>query len=165
MKELRRELCRLILGKFGLVPPPNFGKVGISTKEFLLSKTIKIEFEDELGNVSNHNFGLWSGSIMYNGSKVRVLATDICDNKINYHEFIATYIVDKSPVNGIRVIYGEEDYGLFIVKTDKWKPVSVANMLMSAAGFEQMSNIGLVWTPCDEYDDLYGPLKEVLDNV
>jgi hypothetical protein len=164
MKELRKEICKLILAKIGMVPPPNFGKTGITTKEFLLDKTINIEFEDELGNVFLEKFGLWCGILKHQGMQVRVVATDICNNKNSYHEFLATYCVDKSPIHGTKAVYGAEDYGLFIIKTPAgWKQVGVYEMLVGAAGFEKMSSIGLLWEPCDEYEDLFIALKEIVN--
>lgn len=166
MKELRRELCRLILGKIGFVPPPNFGKVGISTKEFLLDKSVKLQIEDELGNSTIEKFGLWAGELSFQGANVRVLATDICNIKTGYDEFIMIYKTEKASLNAIRAVYGMEDFGLFLVKhKDKWQQVGVANMLMSAAGFEQMANMGLTWKPSDDYEDLLKAIHEIIDMV
>jgi len=164
MKELRKELCKLILGKLGMVPPPNFGKTGITTKEFLLDKTINIEFEDELGNISPEKFGLWCGVLKHQGMQVKVIATDLCNNQNDYHEFLATYAVNKGPIHGVKAIYGIEDYGLFVLKTPAgWKQEGLYEMLIGSAGFEKMSSLGLLWEPCDEYDDLFESLKEIIN--
>lgn len=173
MKLLRRELCRLVLGSMGLVPPPNFGRVGLSTNDFKINKIVSLEFEDERGHKSVENFAVWCGSITLHGMRVRAVATDICDNKANYHEFIATYSLDGAPIHAVKVIYGEEHNGLFIVKGDVfrgegivesnvWKPVGRYEMLVAAAGFEKMNDVGLTWIPCNEYDDLYDALIEVV---
>lgn len=173
MKLLRRELCRLMLGNMGLVPPPNFGRVGLSTNDFKIDKVISLEFEDERGNKYTEGFGVWCGSITLQGMRIRAIATDICDNESNYHEFIVVYALDGAPIHGIKVIYGEEHNGLFVVKgdifsgegiveNDVWKPVGRYEMLVAAAGFEKMNDVGVTWVPCNEYDDLYESLIEVV---
>lgn len=173
MKLLRRELCRMIAGTMGLVPPPHFGKVGLSTDDFRVEKTVALEFEDELGRTRTEKFGLWCGQIAVAGMRIRALATDLCDNNAEYHEFVVAYRVDGAPMHGLKVIYGEDHYGLFIVKGDAlsgngmverdiWKPVGRYEMLIAAAGFEKISSQGLVWNPCNEYDDLYEILIEVV---
>lgn len=174
MKILQRELCRLILGSFGLVPPPNFGKVGITTSEFRIDKTILLEIEDAEGIKRTEEFGLWCGSVGYQASRLRVLATDICDNEKNYHEFIATYVLEDSTIHGIKAIYGEDHNGLFVVKGNSvendgsfikgvWKPVGRYEMLIASAGFERIKDLGLTWNTCNEWEDLYNALIEVID--
>jgi len=165
MKKLRNEICKFILAKVGLVPPPDFGKLGITTKDFLLKKNVSINFEDELGNVSNENFGVWCGESAYNNMKIRIIAADICDNKINYHEFISVYNVDNGSTNAIKCVYGDdENFSLFITKIyNGWKQVGTYEMFMSAAGFERMASVGVLWKPCEEYEDLYKTLIEVIN--
>lgn len=174
MKILKRELCRLILGSFGLVPPPNFGKVGLSTPEFRLDKNLILEIEDSEGIKKTEEFGLWCGSVGYQASRLRVLATDICDNEKNYHEFIAVYMLDNTTIHGVKTIYGEDHYGLFVIKTNSfenngsiikgaWEQVGRYEMLIASAGFEKIKDLGLTWNVCNEWEDLYGALVAVVD--
>lgn len=167
MNILNREIIRHILGSLGLVPPPNFGKVGITTNEFKTKKTLTLEFEDSKGEDQKTEFALWSGKISLgnpNGMQtLKILATDICDNEQGYHEFIMAYRLDEAPIHAIKHIYSDND-ALFLTKVDEiWRPVGTYEKLIACAGFERMTQLGLSWLPCDEYDELYSSLVEVVE--
>jgi hypothetical protein len=162
-----REIIRHLLGSFGMIPPPNFGKVGISTEEYKLSHGFDLEFENDSGEMNKVSFGLWCGLANQGSSTIRVLATDVCDN--NYHEFSVVYRVDGAPIHAIKHVFDDESPALFLVKlnTDTgelWKPVGVAEKLIACAGFERFNNLGISWLPCDEYEnDLLPALLEVVE--
>lgn len=163
MKKLKKELCKSIVNNMGLVPSPNFGKVGLTTKDFLIDKTISLEFENELGNKIIQKFGLWCGSISLSGMMIKALVTDICDNDNNHHEFIVTYKLENGPIVGISIIYGEDHNGLFLFKkNEQWKPASNYEMLMAAAGFEKLNDLGIMWKPNKDYEELYDSLIEII---
>jgi hypothetical protein len=166
MNGLKNELCKLVLSNMGMVTPPNFGKLGISLNDFLLNINLPIEFEDDNGNVDFQQYGLWCGYVSYMGMRIRALATDICDNEKNYHEFIVVYCLDNAPIHAIRQSPNSNDC-FFMSKntTGKepvWKNVSIYDMLISSAGFYKMSDLGVLWNPCKEYDDLQKALIEVI---
>lgn len=163
MDLLNREIVRTILGSIGFVPPPNFGKVGISRDEFMLNKFITLDFETNNGGVQKEQFAIWCGQTRQGNSTLKVLATDICDNGSNYHEFIAVYKVDNAPVHMVKHIFGEEDMGLFLFKLDTWKPVGRYEKLISCAGFEKITSMGFSWEPCKDYNDLYACLVEAIE--
>jgi len=159
---LDREIIRYILGSIGFIPPPNFGKVGIST--YKLNKDFQLEFENIDGTMEKVSFGLWGGSISDMNSKVKVLATDICDNNNNYHEFSAVYRVDNNNVYGIKHIFEDNGIVLYLVNIDnKWKPVSLFDRLIACAGFEKLNNIGLIWQQENDITDLFPYLMEIIE--
>ena len=164
-KVLNRELIRTMLGDFGLVPPPNFGKVGISTQEFLLKESLDMEVESESGEMESISYGLWAGSIMFMQSSLRVLATDICDIEAGYHEFVVTYRMDEAPIHAIKHVFqDDEDPGLFLRKNNhEWKMVSLYDRLVATAGFERLTSMGATWRPEKQYEDLYEALVEVVN--
>lgn len=163
-----REIVRHVLGSFGMVPPPNFGKVGISAKEFRLQKGFELEFETEKGKMEKKTFGLWCGSARLGRNEVRVLATDVCDNETNYHEFCVVYRVDDAPVHAVKHVFDDEGPALYLVKhvTDTgehWKPVGTESKLIACAGFERFNSLGVSWNPCVEFEDLFPVLMEVVE--
>jgi len=169
MDVLNREIIRHILGGLGLVPPPNFGKVGITTKVFKAEKTLALEFENSKGEDQKTEFALWSGQISMGApgtaQVLRALATDICDNEKNYHEFIAVYQLEAAPIHAVKHIFSDEDNGLFLTKLDgkAWRPVGTYEKLIACAGFERMIQLGLTWAPCKDYEELYPSLVEVVE--
>jgi hypothetical protein len=158
-KILDRELVRMIMGSLGIVPPPNFGKVGITTDEFLLEDTLSLDFEDNQGKLKKQKFGIWSGKASYGGQDIRVLFTDICDNETNYNEFILVYNVNNSSNHMLRHIYHDDDDVLFLTKSNKsWVKLGMYHKLITCAGFYNMANIGIRWSKCEDYNDLYEDL-------
>ena len=161
---LNRELVRTVMGSLGIAPPPNFGKVGITTDNFALGKYISLDFEDKDGNQKKENFAMWCGKAKHGEDEIRALLTDICDNETGYHEFIMVYQLSNFQPHILKHVFSDDDFGLFLRKNaDGWKPVGQYEKLVSCAGFVQMSNLGLTWTPCEDYNDLYPLLVEGIE--
>ena len=83
-------------------------------------------------------------------------------------------MLDNTTIHGVKAIYGEDHYGLFVIKTDSfenngsiikgaWEQVGRYEMLIASAGFEKIKDLGLTWNVCNEWEDLYGALVEVVD--
>jgi hypothetical protein len=166
MEKLKIELCKLILSNMGMVKPPNFGKSGISINDFLLNINLSVEFEEDNGNIEVEKYGLWCGYVSYMGMRIRALGTDICDNKNNSHEFIVVYCLDNGPFNAIKYSTNSENC-FFMVKGVEntkciWKNANIYDMLTASAGFYKISDLGVLWYPCKEYEDLYKVLVEVV---
>jgi len=165
---LNREIVRHVLGSLGMVPPPNFGKVGLSLEEFKLDKGFDLEFETDNGKMEKKKFGLWCGVAQQGRSKLRVLATDICDNATNYHEFCVVYRVDDAPFHAVKHVFDDEAPAMYLVKhqTDVgevWRPVGTEQKLIACAGFERFNSLGIDWVPSVEFEDLLPVLMEVVE--
>lgn len=163
-----REIVRHVLGSFGFVPPPNFGKVGITPDDFRLENGFDLEFESEDGRMEKKTFGLWCGETIQGSSKLRVLGTDICDNDSNYHEFSAVYRVNDAPIHAIKHVFDDDAPALYIVKLEtdigiKWRSVGTAQKLIACAGLEKFNSLGFSWAFCNEYEDLLPALLEVVE--
>jgi hypothetical protein len=166
MQKLKIELCKLILSNMGMVKPPNFGRYGISINDFLLDKSLPIEFEEDNGKIEVEKYGLWCGYVSHMGMRIRALGTDICDNKNNSHEFIVVYCLDNGSFNAIKYSTESDNY-FFMVRNIEgtksiWKNVNIYDMLTASAGFYKISDLGVLWYPCNEYEDLYNILVEVI---
>lgn len=162
-----REIIRHILGSFGFVPPPNFGKTGITSEDFMLKNGFDLEFENEFGEVELKKFGLWCGYADY-GGRIRVLGTDVCDPKVNYHEFCVAYKVDNSPIHILKHIFEHDGLVIYRAKIEKdglesWRPVGVEQKLLACAGLERFNKIGIKWNPCNEFEDLLPALLEAVE--
>ena len=161
---LNREIVRHILGGFGMVPPPNFGKVGISSDEYKLSEGFDLEFESNDGRMDSVTFGLWCGKTTYQGSELKVLGTDVCDNKDNYHEFSVVYKVNNEPIHCLKHVYGTDDVLFMVNINDAWVPTNLAGKLMACAGFERLKDMGVGWIPDKEIkNELFSSLMEVVE--
>lgn len=160
---LNREIVRHILGSFGLVPPPNFGKVGISSNEFKLNDGFSLEFENANGTMEMVKFGLWGGNINYNQSTMIALATDVCDNDSDYHEFSLVYRVDNSFVHGIKHIYNDNGISLYLNNDKVWKPIGMYDKLIACAGFQKINDLGINWSPNIDSKELLPFLLEIVE--
>jgi hypothetical protein len=154
-KILTRELARHVIGKFGLVPPPNLGKLGITTRDFLLDRRLKIEYDD-----GSAEFPIWCGVSGCQPS-ITVLATDLTSD--NYHEFCTVFTVDKQVIHGIKHIFSDSDDALFMIWNGEWKPTGLRQKLLLTAGLEQITDLGLGWIPENNYEILYDRLVEIVE--
>jgi hypothetical protein len=160
---LNREIVRHILGSLGMVPPPNFGKVGISTNEFRQQKCFDLEFENKYGKMERVSFALWGGQIVQNGSIIKALGTDVCDDDGPFHEFSIVYQVDSSPIHGIKHLFAEEGEALYIIKSGKeWKQIGAAEKLITCAGFLTLNSQGINWNPYNT-EHLLPQLLEIVE--
>jgi hypothetical protein len=148
-----------------MIPPPNFGKVGISTNEFRQQKCFDLEFENSSGKMEKVSFALWGGQIEMGGSFIKALGTDVCDEDEPYHEFSIVYQVDKSPIHGIKHMFAEGGEALFIIQSGKgWRPIDTAEKLIACAGFEKLNTNGISWSPYNtEY--LLPKLLEIVEII
>ena len=165
---LNREIVRHVLGSFGFVPPPNFGKVGVSLDDFRQEEGFELEFENDDGQMEKKTFGLWCGECEMGGTRLKVLGTDVCDNENNYHEFSVVYQVDESPIHAVKHVFDDESPALYLVKlnTDtgiKWKEVGAEQRLIACAGLEKINSVGLTWNSSNDVKDLLPALLEVVE--
>jgi len=160
-KTLTKELTRIIFGSIGFVPRPNFGKVGISTEEYLTSNEIQVQLDNNTSEI----YSVWAGEAKQDNSKLIIAATSIIED--NYCEFNAVYKIDSGYIHAIKSSYYDEDEipNLFIYKIDgKWKQLGVYNQLLAAAGFIRMADLGIEYTPVKEINyELDLALKELIE--
>ena len=163
-----REIVRHVLGSFGFVPPPNFGKVGISSHEFRLEKGFDLEFESDKGKMEKKTFGLWCGATEMGSTKLVVLATDVCDPETEYHEFSVVYRVDNAPLHAVKHVFSDDEPAHYVVKLEtdtgiQWRQVGTEQKLIACAGLERINSMGINWVPSNEYETLLPALMEVVE--
>jgi len=163
---LTRELARYVLGKMGLVPPPNLGKLGMSTCDFLLEKKLEIEYYDADNQKRKSAFPLWCGETRVGQSRMLTVATDLFTTDQEYHEFCSVFIVDNLAVHGIKHIFSEHEEALFLIASDPkadWKPNGLYGKLMITAALEKMADLGIPWRPAKDYEVLFSKLVELVE--
>jgi len=162
---LTRELVRHVLGKIGLVPPPNLGKVGISTDAFKLPKTLDIEYFNDTNEKQVSSFPLWCGMCQMGKSKMIALATDLFSEDEEYHEFCAVFCVDDLAIHGVKHIFSDHEEAQFIIARDRerWSQLGLYDKLLVTAGMERLADLGATWNPCAEYEILYARLIDLVE--
>jgi hypothetical protein len=152
------ELSNIIFGNICMVPPPNFGRGGISTPQFKTSEIISIDIEDDDGNIQKKNYPVWAAS--GNSGGLELACIDICSD--NYNEFL---LVVKS-INFtfcIKKVY-ESNYCEFLHYVDKkFVQASLVDKLILAALFEDMGSKGAGFAQNDNISELVTILKEFVE--
>lgn len=153
---LNRELIKKILGQLGITSGKSFGKVGVTSKDFIVSSD-KFEIENE-------QFPIWAGELKTNNT-FQVLFTKV-DYKKEPTEFILLLKIGEALL-GIRFIWDEEDdYGIFVIQANKeWIPANTFIKLNTTAAIESVTNEGILWEPCKDYASIYPELLSLLDVI
>jgi hypothetical protein len=157
---LTKEIARRILGDLGIVSHPNFGKRGITEKDFKSNKTI----------VAIHNdievtHSVFAGKISFSETSfLRALLLDLSLEKIE-NSFILLLQKDKNPIYAISFTATEkEEKCLFFLSSGSgWKPASILIQSQALVGIESITDQGLSWSPCEEIDDLYQVSLSLID--
>lgn len=160
---LTTNLAKRIFGNIGFVTGKNFGKVGISTSDFLTKEKISIKYLDS--NIVKHS--VYAGV----NNNITVMASNIIDEGLS--DFILIF-TDKDHTSKISITYQEADgtereYGAFAKKEgDNWVPISILHQLNIATAFEILTQEGYSWIPVNDDDvikKLYGDLVSMLDSA
>ncbi len=146
----------------GVAPPPVFGVAGISSKEFLLDETLTLTDEDK--HITTHKIYCGTFKIEKPLTIIRSIVADLSDGDENDHipEYIMLWRMDQYPIYAIRLAFDTTDNGLFLNCTDdEWYEVDVYNKALALAGMERIADVGVLWAPCNKYDDLYKGLLHI----
>lgn len=158
--QLTTEIIKRILGNLGIVPN-NFGKVGITTKEFLKKETINLK--DEISNNIDY-INLYAGEINISSTeKIKAACLNLSDNNIN--EFILVFRMINLPIYGLKLIFDNIDCGLFLIADDnlKWSNTNILNQSQILTGIEHITQEGLIWNSSNDYLDLYQAIKNIIE--
>jgi hypothetical protein len=159
---LKRELVRTIMGNFGAIPERDFGSQGIAKKEFLTSKTLDIQYEQNLQSIK---YNVYAAQMVVDGGAFRVISASLND------DLVVVFRFDGVPtLYGLRLDYygtidGQDWGGLFCTKVSdtKWMSASLFDRLMVCAGIEKLVNLEYFWTKCDNYEDLFSAMVELVE--
>lgn len=156
---LTRELVRNIMGNLGMIPKAEFGKYGITLDDFLLPKKIKIEYEGS----DVENIPICAAQVRSeNEQLLKVMCCSLKD------DMILVFGIEDMQIYGLKLDYYanvmEHDWGKFLVKLgSSWVEPSTYDQLMACAGFEKLSDVGVKWRPCNDYNRLFESLMELIE--
>ncbi len=159
---LKRELVRTIMGNLGMLPKVDFGTQGIAKEEFLINKTLDIQYNQNLQPVK---YNIYTAQMSIDNEKIRTISTSLND------DLIVVFGFDGVPtLYGIRLDYyasidGQDWGGLFCLKLDgaKWKGANLFDRLMVCAGIEKLASSEYFWSKCNNYEDLFIALAELVE--
>lgn len=155
---LTREIIRRMFGDVGVAPPPNFGKVGISTPELQLRSGLEFAMEDG----KSQHFPIWAGEVIMDSYKIRAMLCDLSADEVPEYALVIR-IADR-PIYGIKLIYDDEDNGIFVIgEKNGWKSGSTIAKLRALIGMETIMELGMGWEACDDVKDLYEALATIAE--
>jgi hypothetical protein len=158
---LEQEIVKHIMGNFGIVPPPYFGKVGISLNNFSIKKRLIVNSDDK-----KIEFPLWCCQLNSNidmGS-YRLLLADMYEPNSSYYEYILCIKHKNNNTIALKSFYNCDLSNFFLIKKDKWQQVKLSKQLIFCSGIEELTQKGLInFEKCNDYDDLFESLIEIVE--
>lgn len=156
--ELVHELIKVICSNIGFVPGENFGKAGLSEDVFKTDRKIQLEVENKVFDLP-----VYAGKIEMSNSRLTTVATVIrLPNEPD--EFSVVFKVDATPTLAIRCNFEDFSGMRFINNFDsKWDDTNLYQKLISTAGFVKIADLGFIWKPCNDVDELHGLLTELVE--
>jgi hypothetical protein len=150
------------MGNLGMLPKVKFGTQGIAKEDFLIDKTLDIQYDQKLQSVK---YNVYAAQMLIDDGKIRTLSTSLND------DLIVVFGFDGIPtLYGIRLDYyssidGQDWGGLFCAKLDgtKWNSTSLFDRLMVCAGIEKLAGSEYFWSKCNNYEDLFAALTELVE--
>lgn len=157
--KLTTAIIERILGNFGIVGSKNFGKVGLTTKEFYLDK---LSLSDQNDNKIFKDLYSAELKIDKDNSILNAMLLNLTDDSI--YEFILVFRINSLPIYGLRLIFDNTDVGLFLVKeNNKWNNTNMFIKAQVLSGVEYITQQGLSWEPCKEDAELHTALLSLVD--
>lgn len=167
---LGRELIRVIMGNFGMIPKSSFGTQGIASEKFLTSKTLDIQYD----NAKVVKYNVYAAQMIMDNDKIKTICTSLED------DLAVVFGFDGMPVlYGLRLDYfasahdlvqdkawhRDSRWGRFCLKLDetKWSNASLFDRLMVCAGVEKLASSEYFWSKCNDYEDLLVALTELVE--
>lgn len=168
---LFKELSKKLSKDFGATPL-SINKTGLTKKEFLLKRKLKISLNDDQNKIQENN--VWYGEALGYDSITCCLLT-ILINSDDSFEIVC--IIGFKNLSGelqsdaIRIGYkydylNDSDPGTIVAKAgNQWVPVDLVQKLQILLGFEFMIQDGVSWNPSfkiaeDFWTDLYNLIEE-----
>lgn len=157
-RTLVKELVQRILSNLGIVPGNNFGKVGITTEKHLIKE--KIELDDR------SQCPVWAGQFIITGSVIKLLTTKIpLGDKENSEELILLMNINEQ-IYGFRYMWHHDEDAIVLVKSseDNWAAANLIVQMQIAVVIEKITQEGLFWDPCIEYQELFDVLLNLIEH-
>jgi hypothetical protein len=155
---LTREIIKRILGNFGVAPPPDFGKSGLTNVNLRSVKELVISFEEDVGI---HKFPIWTGEAIINSFKLKALIVDLSLDDI--YEYALTFRLDDKPIYSLKLIYDDIDQGIFLIQDgENWITPNILVQAQALVGMEIFVSEGILWSPCEMDTYLYDAVSVLI---
>ena len=162
---LGRELVRVIMGNFGMIPISSFGTQGIAAENFLIPKTLDVQYDNTITK-----YNVYASQMIVNDGKIKTICASVED------DLIVVFGFDGVPIlyglcldyfaSAIDLVHDKNSmYGRFCLKSDgaKWSNANLFDRLMVCAGVEKLAGLEYFWSKCDDYEDLFVALTELVE--
>lgn len=142
---LTREIIRKIFANIGCVPA-KLGLAGLSLPEFKIKNCVNGKYEDG----TEFSYAIFAAKIKIDVCDLHCAFVDLSDG--NTTEFAAVFQMGNNPCYGIRLIYNEEDCGLFMYHDGViWKSTTAFWQAKILSAFENIVDHGFSWEVEDEF--------------
>ncbi len=141
-QNLTKQLITYIFSNLGIVPDPLWGKAGITEDIFKTSKTIKIQYENDI-----FDFPVYAAKCNIGEDKISILAVKIDDEE--YVEFVLVFRMNNHPIFGLKQAVEADDPGTFVISDtgENWINPGMYEKLIFCAGLEKITDQGIGWSP------------------
>src|SRR3990167_5063357 len=146
---LTREIIIRMLANCGVVPPPNFGHVGLTVDDLRSCRILPVIYDEN--TAVNHT--IYAGQSEIQGTKILAACVDLThDESIEYALVLR---MDGKPIYGIRITYDGEDNVIFVISDGGgWTHASMLVKIRALLGMEMMTSFGISWAKLDDIDSL-----------
>lgn len=146
---LTKEIIKRIMANCGIGHQKNFG---LLKKEFLLKNSLPLEYDD----VTYYEHRVFAGETVLQKFKLRAMVVDLSMSASSIPEFCLAFRLEELPIHGLRLVFDDEDMGIFKIKqANNWIDATVSIQAMALNGMEHVISLGLAWAPTAKTDDLY----------
>lgn len=149
-ENLTKALLERIFGNIGAGPGNQFGQVGITSKEYLSNKKLKIKENKEILECS-----IWSGKLAYEGYTYLISLSKIKD------EFVMTLITNDEVFS----FYLGEESNFYMNFNGEWVGINMQHKLNLTLFFEIITQAGYLWKPEPEVEKSYMYLAGTIEHV
>lgn len=169
-KLLTKEIVRHILISFGVTVSSNIPTNSLLSKECLTDKTVKIKYDEDEEYVHIVHAGQL---LLSNNSKLRAAVVNLTIDS-EEPEYCLCFRLDKLALHGLHshssthYLQSHNDdidvvlFKLYNELNKTWTDASIEVQAMVLGGIEKIVSYGLIWEPCNDFDDLY---KSVLSLI
>lgn len=147
---LLKEIIKHVFANLGIIPCSFIDPKSLISEEYLLSEKIKFETND--GNLLNNN--IWGCQVSAGSQEIKILLGDCSQSEKEYCLLIQ---LTDSPAYGLYLTSDEIDEFMLACnfKEENWMQCGTYLQATFLAGMEQMKDIGLSWSKCQNYQSQF----------
>ncbi len=162
---LTNEILLHVFSNLGVVVPT---KVPLQSSTFLLPETISLDFDD-----GEKKLKLWGTEVDINSKKLKMLLTDLTDNK-NEKEYALVVQLDDCPAYGCYLCLESTvidknvpRHGLifFSLQENTWVATNTYLQASFLAGMEQLKDVLSTWNKSSDNESMVNEMKALVELI